>query len=83
MALAGNLLQVQATREDGVRESSQSVVLFIARWNRPMGIYGMNRIHNLSIAGTETHTSHGSWSFLCLSYSLQLAHYSKQTVPAV
>lgn len=57
MAMAGNLLQVHATRGDRVRESSQSAVLFITRWNWHLGIHEMNRTRNLSLTDTETCTS--------------------------
>lgn len=48
MALVGNLLQVQATGEDGVRDSSSFAILFITQWNRPLGICEMNKTYNLS-----------------------------------
>ena len=60
MALVGNLLQVQATGEDRVRESSQSVELFITQWNRPLGICEMNKTHNLSPTDTKTCIPQGS-----------------------
>lgn len=60
MALAGNLLQVHVTGEDGVRDSSPSAILFITQWNRPLGICEMNKTHNLRPTDTETCISQGS-----------------------
>lgn len=60
MALAGNLLQVQPTEEDRVRESSPCTVLFITQWRRPFDIWEMNNTHNLSPTDTEICISLGS-----------------------
>ncbi len=54
MALAGNLLQVHATGEDGVRDSSLSGMLFITQRNKTLGICEMNKTHNLGPTGIET-----------------------------